>query len=100
MAHKLSNKRREHARRVGEAYAHGAMKDYAEGGINTFLQGLKGLPQLIAGMAEVGLFTSCTWEPTEEEKQIAHDRCKEVLELAYAVALKYVEHEVKGRLDE
>lgn len=95
MARKLSNKRITHAMLVGEAYAHGAMRDYASDGTKSFLKGLKSLPDMWAGMAGTGLGLSCTYEPTEEEEKIAHDRCKEVLELALGVALKYVEDEVR-----
>ena len=77
----LSNKRRWNAITVGEAYAKTFMKDFTNNPSH-FGNNFENLPNLAGRMAYVGLYTTCSWEPSDQEKEICQKACEELIKIS------------------
>lgn len=85
---RLSDRRKNHAARYGEAVARHYMEKYADNP-SDFPQGLDSLPYIVSDVASSMLGMSCTWTVTSEERRIAETTAIQAVILYIRVAERY-----------
>jgi hypothetical protein len=82
-------KRLDHAKLYGQSYALTLLRDYVEN--PAWFP--KGLNSLIGfdGICGASLYADCSWEPSDEEEEIAKNSMRGIIQLAIDVANRYKE---------